>query len=97
MNVILFPSSTSDQDALTISLTTAITAPEENSEFLLDALLATAKRYAAGLDAATVEACKSAALRRAERLVTFEDRHGQHTAAPSREVQLARMRDVSGN
>jgi hypothetical protein len=95
MNVILFPSSTSDQEALTISLTTAITA-QENYEFL-DAILETAKRYAAGLDAATVEACKKAALRQAERLVTFEDRHGQRTAAPSREVQLARMRDVSGN
>jgi len=54
MDVIVFPSSTSDQEALTISLTTAITA-QENFEFL-DAILATAKRYAAGLDAATVEA-----------------------------------------
>jgi hypothetical protein len=41
MNVILFPSSTSDTEALTISLTTAITA-REDFEFL-DGLIATAQ------------------------------------------------------
>ena len=91
MDVILFPSSTTDSEALTIALTMAITAPR-HFEFL-DMLVTTAERHAAGLDATTVGACKAAALKQAERLV-FEDRRGRRTDTPSLQEQERRMRSV---
>lgn len=92
MDVILFPSSTTDSEALTIALTTAISSPQD-FEFL-DTLIATAERYAAGLDATTVRECKTAALKQAERLSSFQDRRGRHTDAPSLQEQERRMRTV---
>jgi len=92
MDVILFPSSTTDSEALTIALTMVASTPQ-NSEFL-DTLIATAKRHAAGLDATTVRECKTAALKQAERLSSFQDRRGQRTDTPSLQEQERRMRSV---
>ena len=92
MDVILFPSSTTASEALTIALTMAISAPQ-HFEFL-DTLIATAERYAAGLDATTVRDCKAAALKQAERLISFEDRRGRRTDTPSLQEQERRMRSV---
>jgi len=55
-----------------------VASTPQNSEFL-DTLIATAKRHAAGLDATTVRECKTAALKQAERLSSFQDRRGQRT------------------
>ena len=92
MDVILFPSSTTDSAALTIALSTALSSPQD-SEFL-DLMITTAERYAAGLDATTVRDCKAAALKQVERLSSFQDRHGRHTDAPSLQEQERRMRSV---
>ena len=91
MDVILFPSSTTASEALTIALTMAISAPQH---FEFHTLIATAERYAAGLDATTVRDCKAAALKQAERLISFEDRRGRRTDTPSLQEQERRMRSV---
>jgi hypothetical protein len=60
----IFPKPTNIEQALTLTLTLGITAPEGYEK--LDWLIATAEEYASCLDPATVETCKAVAVERAE-------------------------------
>jgi hypothetical protein len=60
----IFAKPRNDEQALTLSLTLALTAPEGFDG--LDFLLATSEDFANRLDPATVETCKAVAAERAE-------------------------------
>jgi hypothetical protein len=78
---VIFPRPSNNEEALTLALTLAITAPAGSEA--LDWLIATAEGYAADLDAATVETCKAAALERADRFRSFEYPDEQHAETPT--------------